>query len=113
MLLSVPLLLAVSLFLSPLSRVQCCHSTALWLTANPLSTVYSFDLFENSNFQGSFKATLAGYLQSRFPGRLHLYRGNSLATVPHSNFPPCDLVHIDGKHTYENTMLDFMNLICL
>lgn len=86
------------------------HSTALWLVTNPMVQVHTFDLF-------SRKESLASeaLLKQRFPNRLHTYAGNSLHMVPRwvRDNPSirCDLLHIDGKHSYWNTVLDFVHLL--
>ena len=86
------------------------HSTALWLTANPTATVVSFDLF--NNMTDAYKGRNLDVLQSVFPGRLREHRGDSLHTVPSAHIEPrCDLVHVDGRHSYENTVKDAMNLM--
>jgi hypothetical protein len=85
------------------------HSTAVWLSANPTAHVYTFDLLANS-----FSAPAADLLRERFPGRFTVTKGNSLRVVPKFRLPPsthCDLVHVDGKHSYQNTLLDFLNLV--
>lgn len=86
------------------------HSTALWLLANPLATVVTFDLFDNKSM--AFMGRNAALLQRVFPGRLQTHVGNSLHTVRAADIdPPCDLVHVDGRHSYENTLLDAYNLM--
>lgn len=90
---------------------NCGHSTALWLASNPTVVVHSFDLFSKL----SHSRAAAKHLQQRWPGRLHIYDGSSLESVPRwareLEGRPCDLLHIDGKHSYENTVLDFLNLL--
>ena len=81
------------------------HSTAIWLASNPLTSVYSFDLFETT-----YKPKLVSFLKSRFPGRLHTFKGDSTTVVPSTQTPECDLVHIDGKHSYYNVIVDFLNM---
>jgi len=83
------------------------HSAALWLTANAAAHVHSFDLF-GPRASGTRTAAL---LQSRFPGRLTVHKGDSVRTVPIATLPPCDLVHVDGRHDYEHTVLDALNLL--
>jgi len=81
------------------------HSTAIWLSSNPLTTVYSFDLFESG-----YKPKLVEFLKKRFPGRLHAFKGDSTTVVPRTTLPECDLVHIDGRHSYWNVVVDFLNM---
>ena len=53
-------------------------------------------------------------LTRAFPGRLTIVRGNSIKTVPRwrnaTRDARCDLVHVDGLHSYLNTLADFINL---
>lgn len=87
------------------------HSTALWLSANPTATVDTFDLF-NPHLTGFMRRNLI-LLQRRFPGRLIAHVGDSLRTIPAINnlSSPCDLVHVDGRHSYTNTRQDALNLM--
>jgi hypothetical protein len=86
------------------------HSTALWLSANPTATVDTFDLF-NAHLTGFMQPNLL-LLQQRFPGRLTAHVGDSLRTIPAANLAtPCDLVHVDGRHSYDNTRQDTINFM--
>lgn len=86
------------------------HSTALWLSANPTATVDTFDLF-NAHLTGFMKPNLL-LLQQRFPGRLTAHVGDSLRTIPAANLTtPCDLVHVDGRHSYTSTRQDAINFM--
>jgi hypothetical protein len=99
------------------------HSTALWLSVNPTVTVDTFDLFsweaKGLAYSQRLAAKQAGFmtpnlhlLQRLFPGRLTAHRGDSLKTVPTASLVrPCDLVHVDGRHSYGNVMADAMNLM--
>ena len=98
------------------------HSTALWLSVNPTVTVETFDLFGEAKglaFSQRLAAKMTGFmtpnlrlLQRLFPGRLTAHRGDSLQTVPAASLVrPCDLVHVDGRHSYGNVMEDAMNLM--
>lgn len=88
------------------------HSTALWLSANPTATVDTFDLF-NPHLTGFMRPNLR-LLQRLFPGRLTAHVGDSLRTIPATNLlPPCDLVHVDGRHSYDNTRQDTINFMRL
>lgn len=83
------------------------HSAALWLSANPTAHLHTFDIF-GPRASG---ARTAEFLRSRFPGRLTTHKGDSARTVPLATLhAPCDLVHVDGRHDYEHTMLDALNL---
>ena len=85
------------------------HSTAIWLSSNPTARVHSFDLFDHTWSMGAVRI-----LQARFPGRLTVWKGDSLRTVPRWRAAEpgarCDLVHVDGKHSYFNAVFDFVNL---
>ena len=82
------------------------HSTAVWLSANPTAIVHSFDLFH------MFGLGCVAELHRRFGAhRLVIHRGDSVKTVPATPLPPCDLVHVDGRHSYGNTLRDFLNLL--
>ena len=86
------------------------HSTALWLSANPTATIDTFDLF-NPHLTGFMRPNLL-FLQRRFPGRLTAHVGDSLRTIPAANLStPCDLVHVDGRHSYANTRQDTINFM--
>lgn len=85
------------------------HSTAIWLTSNPTAIVYSFDLFDRSWKKGATEI-----LQRLFPNRLNLIRGSSVQSVPQwrvaNEQVRCDLIHVDGMHSYMNVIADFLNL---
>lgn len=84
------------------------HSTFMWLRANPNTRVYSFDIGEHD-----YSATMARYLQDKFPGRLNVTWGNSMETL--SRFRrahpevTCDLIVVDGGHTREVCRSDYEN----
>lgn len=84
------------------------HSTLLFLLANPASSVVCFDLCEHKYTRPCFE-----FLASRFPGRVELYAGDSLKTVPRfiAENPGrmFDLVHIDGCHEAAVADGDFWN----
>jgi hypothetical protein len=86
------------------------HSTALWMSANPTATIDTFDLF--SPHQTGFMTPNLLLLQRLFPGRITAHAGDSLKTIPAASLAaPCDLVHVDGKHSYVNTLLDAINFM--
>ena len=84
------------------------HSTLVWLTAQPDTKVYSFDLGAHY-----YARPMAQYLQQLFPGRLTVTWGDSRKTLPvfSQMFPnvECDLVVIDGGHTTDIATADFDN----
>ena len=83
------------------------HSTAVWLAANPAATIHSFDLFRQN-----YSVQTLAYLQGRFPGRIVPHSGDSTRSIPATALsPPCDLVHVDGRHSYLNVVQDFVNLL--
>ena len=85
------------------------HSTAVWLSANRWSTVESFDLYKTRASHAALHL-----LQQRFPGRLTAHRGDSLSTVARARLPRrCDLVHVDGRHSFLHVMADALNMIPL
>jgi len=43
-------------------------------------------------------------------GNLHMYEGDSKSILD-NNFPPSDLTHIDGDHTYEGALYDIIMVI--
>ena len=85
------------------------HSTLQWLTGSTTATVYSFDY--GSHVYGK---SMASYLQSKFPGRLHMIWGNSFKTVPafirKNPDVRCDLIVVDGGHSYKNAYADLSNM---
>ena len=93
------------------------HSAALWLSAHPTLHVVSFDVFRlEPRLGGRYGVRTARALQRRFPGRLTWHMGNSHKSVPkwvtaeRDSGRRCDLVHIDGLHSYTGVILDFLNL---
>ena len=84
-------------------------SSYTFLRANPAAIVYSFDLVE-------FDYTLPAkqYIDTEFPGRHILIRGNSLETVLqfHEDHPGVtfDLAFVDGGHDYEVAKADLVNM---
>lgn len=86
------------------------HSTALWLSANPTATIDIFDLF--SPHLTGFKAPNLRLLQRLFPGRIAVHAGDSLKMIPAASLSaPCDVVHVDGRHSYSNTLWDAINFM--
>ena len=85
------------------------HSTLQWLASNDTTTVYSFDV----GIHG-YTRPMAEYLQQIFPGRLHLIIGDSRQTVPRfsatNRHVKCDLMIIDGGHSYEVAFSDLENM---
>ena len=73
------------------------------------TTVYSFDV----GIHG-YTRPMSEYLQPIFPGRLHLTTGDSRQTVPRfsstNRHIKCDLMIIDGGHSYEVAFSDLENM---
>ena len=81
------------------------HSAAVWLLANPTLTVYTFDVFNHRMSMSALR-----YLQAKFPSRIVPFKGDSLQRVPREELPQCDVVHIDGRHSYEHVVQDLVNM---
>ena len=84
------------------------HSSLLWLTANKAATLYSFDMGSHE-----YSKPMAARLQEKFQNRLKVIWGNSTIALPEfiKSNPnlKCDLLIIDGGHTYEVALADFKN----
>lgn len=85
------------------------HSAISWLGSLPNATLYSFDLGAHP-----YVRVGEGFVKQVFPNRLHLTLGDSTVTVPqffeqHSDIK-CDVVFIDGGHTYQVATADLENL---
>ena len=90
------------------------HSSALWLSANPSASLATFDLFDHHRlgFMKSVMRVSLALLQSRFPGRIEAFAGDSKVKVRTARLrAPCDLVHVDGKHDYDHATWDTLNLL--
>ena len=88
------------------------HSTYMWLTSHPSSKVMSFDLGDCP-----YAHKMAEYLASQFPNRLTVTFGDSTKTLPvfkeriklsEPDFR-CDIIIIDGGHTYPVAKADMDN----
>lgn len=88
------------------------HSSLLYLLANPNSKLTIFDICEHKYTIPCFK-----YLQSAFPNRLQIFKGDSTKTIPKFiiNNPNTkfDLIHIDGAHFGDIPNQDFYNSLKL
>ena len=88
------------------------HSSLLWLSSNNRSRVFSFDLAVHK-----YTRPMADYLCQLYPTRMHTVFGNSQITLPKfveraRVMEPgltCDIVLVDGGHTYEVTRDDIAN----
>jgi len=79
------------------------HSSLFMLVANPECKIYCFDICQHPYTEHCFN-----YLESKFSGRLTLYKGDSRETVGRLE-KKVDLVHIDGCHEWMIANLDFFN----
>ncbi|CAK9061779.1 Tubulin epsilon chain (Epsilon-tubulin) [Durusdinium trenchii] len=87
------------------------HSALRWLLRTK-AQVYSFDLGDHP-----YARPAAMWLSNRFPGRLNMTWGDSLATVPefhrHNPDVKCELIFIDGGHSYDVAIRDLKNFAAL
>ncbi|KAI0224803.1 hypothetical protein LSAT2_024164 [Lamellibrachia satsuma] len=85
------------------------HSALQFLAASEKVTVYSFDIGQHN-----YTRPMANYLGDTFHGRLHLTIGNSLKAVPRfaetHHDVKCDVVIVDGGHTYNVAVDDLRNM---
>ena len=88
------------------------HSAAAWLCAQPTATYLGFDMMR---FEVSFAAR--AFLESQFPGRMHIVAGNTLDTLPaevrnRADAPDklCDIISIDGGHKSYIARSDLSNM---
>jgi len=93
------------------------HSALAFLAAGPRTQVVSFDLGTNRAFKGSgqtYSARAEDFVSGVFPGRSFLIIGNSSYTVPtfaeFSHPFRCDLILVDGEHSYEQALDDLQNM---
>lgn len=77
------------------------HSAALWLSANPESTVSVFDLWSHSYADAGFD-----FLKQRYGSRITAYKGDSITTLQSTKLPRCDVISVDGGHDYEHALID-------
>ena len=83
------------------------HSAFQWLASTQPSTkLYSFDICEHK-----YTPLMAAYLNDTFPGRFTLTCGDSTHTLPLVTGldSRCDLVIVDGGHTFDIAMTDLKN----
>ena len=90
------------------------HSSAVFLSSNPNSTLYSFDLFELP-----YSIRSRALFRRVFQGRYHSIKGYSQATLPWfraahgAKAPPCNIFSVDGRHDYEGVLSDLADAIGL
>lgn len=84
-------------------------SSLVWLHSNPQARVISFDLFDRAYSNATF-----AWLNERYNGRLTMIAGDSTRTIPafarqHADRKICDLVLVDGDHSYEGEITNVRN----
>lgn len=93
------------------------RSSVLWLTSNPTAHLYQFSLVP-----GGFGPPAIQFLRETFPHRFFMHEGLSGDVIPafvrgHSSpdgtytGPVCDIVHIDGDHSYLGLRTDIASLL--
>jgi predicted O-methyltransferase YrrM len=85
------------------------HSAAVMLVANPNAHLVAFD-----TLQYEYSKTTSALMKELFPDRFTLIVGDSAETLPqfrqeNPDFK-CDLIAIDGDHTYEGVLDDLYNM---
>jgi hypothetical protein len=95
---------------------NCGHSAALFLEQDPRLHMVSFDKFKWEWSRAGQKA-----MALKYGARSHQVRGDSITAVPkhwrpaigedRPTPPPCDLIHVDGGHTYVIALQDALHLI--
>ena len=108
------------IFLTLINRTKCIknvcetgfnagHSALTWLTGNHHVHVYTFDLGHYP-----YSKLMASYLKTTFTGRFSVIWGDTKKTIPRftTNNPhlKCDLIFIDGGHSYTDVKADLRNL---
>ena len=84
------------------------HSATTFLSSSPDATVLTFDIASH-RYASVARSTVA----QLFPGRITVIDGDSTQTLPkysaaHPN-ETCDLIVVDGGHTYPVAMADLEN----
>ena len=84
------------------------HSAFQWLAATKSTTkLFSFDMCSHA-----YTKPMADYIKTTFPERFHLTCGDSRKMLPlAANYlkHKCDLVIVDGGHSYDVAMADMIN----
>jgi predicted O-methyltransferase YrrM len=81
------------------------HSCLMMLLANPNCKIDCFDICTHRYTEKCFE-----YIESQFPNRVFLYKGDSKVTVPKYE-KIVDMCHIDGSHDMHDADTDFS--LCL
>ncbi len=84
------------------------HSAFTWLQSNSKARLYSFDIGTHA-----YARPMAEFLKQSFPERFNITWGDSTLTLPEfRKIHPevtCDLISIDGGHTYKACKSDYEN----
>ena len=84
------------------------HSAFLFLESNANVSLVSFDIA-----QYPFTKPIAEHVKYLFPGRFEIVYGDSTKTIPDAKTTlsgACDLLIVDGGHTYEVAKQDLVNM---
>jgi hypothetical protein len=86
------------------------HSALLALSSNPRLTYYGVDIMSHA-----YTAECVDFLKGEFPGRVHLFSGDSREVLPwlvnRRGELAFDIFHVDGGHTEEVCRSDMANCI--
>jgi Methyltransferase domain len=86
------------------------HSALLALSSNPRLEYYGVDIMSHA-----YTAECVDYLKGEFPGRVHLFTGDSREVLPwlvnRRAELAFDIFHVDGGHTEEVCRSDMSNCI--
>jgi hypothetical protein len=86
------------------------HSALLALSCNARLQYYGVDILSHN-----YTALCVDYLKGEFPGRVHLFPGDSREVLPwlaeRGDSLAFDLLHVDGGHTSEVCLSDMTNCI--
>ena len=85
------------------------HSALLALSCNPNLQYYGVDIVDHD-----YTVPCVDYLKGEFPGRIHLFPGNSREVMPwlaDRGETDYDLIAIDGGHTSEVCLSDMTNAV--
>src|SRR5208337_2225948 len=88
------------------------HSALLALSSNPRLQYYGVDIMTHR-----YTVECVDYLKGEFPGRVHLFPGDSREVLPwlarRSDELNFDLFHVDGGHTDDVCLSDMTNCVLM